>query len=151
MLHDDPHAGARIVVLPDPLWSQRENIVREIINRWGVEAVLDVETPLQATRVCAALLDNKLDSPIVVLAHGEGCQVLPAVALSMRTRHITTRGYVLIDPDAPPSTDTWPESPVIVVSTTEEDGTSLRGWRVVSAGSDAVNTVTRVLQETLLD
>jgi hypothetical protein len=139
------------VVLPDPMWSQREEIVRELIDRWGADYVLDIQTPLHATRVCAALLDNKLDAPIVVLAHGEGCQVLPAVALSMRTRHIATCGYVLIDPDAPPSTDTWPESPVIVVSTTQEDGTSLRGWRIVSAVPNAASTVTRVLQEILPD
>jgi hypothetical protein len=151
MLHDAPRAGARIVVLPDPLWSQREEIVRELINRWGADDVLDIQTTLQATQVCAALLANKLDPPIVVLAHGEGCQVLPAVALSMRTRHIATLGYVLIDPDAPPSTDTWPESPVIVVSTTEKDGTSLRGWHIVSAVPDVTSAITRVLAETLLD
>ena len=112
--------------------------------------VVDVAAPMEAKAVCAALIGADVTPPLVVVAHGDACQLLPAVALSLRTQHRDTAGYVLVDPDAPPSTDTWPEAPVTVVSTTQEDGTSLRGWQVVSGEGNVANAVARVVTQILL-
>jgi hypothetical protein len=105
---------------------------------------------MEAKAVCAALIGADVTPPLVVVAHGDACQLLPAVALSLRTQHRDTAGYVLVDPDAPPSTDTWPEAPVTVVSTTQEDGTSLRGWQVVSGEGNVADAVGRVVTQILL-
>jgi len=137
-----------VVVLPDPLWADRSSVVMSVENA-GL-GVVDVAAPMEAKAVCAALIGAAVSPPLVVVAHGDACQLLPAVALSLRTQHRDTAGYVLVDPDAPPSTDTWPEAPVTVVSTTQEDGTSLRGWQVVSAEGNVADAVARVVTQILL-
>jgi len=124
-------ATVRVIVLPDPHWLNRDDVIASM-ELAGLGA-LDVDAPMESKSVCAALLGADISPPLVVVAHGEACQLLPAVALSLRTQHRDTAGYVLVDPDAPPSTDIWPESPVTVVSDTQADGTSLRGWQVVCA------------------
>lgn len=127
--------GADIVVLPDPLWADRSAAIHALANS-GL-GVLDVETPVDSKAICATLLGADLNPPIVVIAHGHSCSVLPAVALSLRTQHRNTSGYVLIDPDAPPASEMWPESPVFVLSSTEATGTSLRGWPVLRSEANA--------------
>ena len=132
----------RIIVLPAVDWVDRNDVIATIEDR-GHRA-LDVVAPVESKAVCAALINADVTPPLVVIAHGDACRLLPAVALSLRTQHRDTAGYVLIDPDAPPSTDTWPEAPVTVVSTHDEDGTSLRGWQIVSAASGLAATVAQV-------
>ncbi len=136
---EDP---VRIIVLPATDWVDRNDVIATIEDHG--RRVLDVVAPVESKAVCAALIDADVTPPLVVIAHGDACLLLPAVALSLRTQHRDTAGYILIDPDAPPSTDTWPEAPVTVVSTHDEDGTSLRGWRIVSAASGLAATVARV-------
>ena len=138
-------SGFQVVVLPDSSWGDRQATI-EALTEQGL-AVLDVGTQMEAKAICAALVSTSLQPPIVVVARGDACLVLPAVALSLRTQHRDTCGYVLIDPDAPPATDTWPESPVTVVSSTEATGTSLRGWPVVrSQGDEAALVASSVLE-----
>lgn len=132
----------RIIVLPDAGWVDRNDVIATIEDHG--HRVLDVVAPVESKAVCAALIDADVTPPLVVIAHGDACRLLPAVALSLRTQHRDTAGYVLIDPDAPQSTDTWPEAPVTVVSTHDEDGKSLRGWQIVSAASGLAGTVARV-------
>lgn len=132
----------RIIVLPDAEWVDRSDVITTIEDHG--HRILDVSAPMESKAVCAALIDADVAPPLVVIAHGDACRILPAVALSLRTQHRDTAGYVLVDPDAPPSTDTWPEAPVTVVSTYDEDGTSLRGWQVVSAASGLAATVAQV-------
>ena len=137
----DIEGGLRVLVLPDPSWVDREATVAAI-GRHGL-GVLDVDAPMESKAVCASLIGADISPPLVVVAHGDACLLLPAVALSLRTQHRDTAGYVVIDPDAPPATDVWPESPVVIVSTTEQDGTSLRGWPIVSGRDDIARVVTR--------
>ena len=132
----------RIIVLPDADWVDRNDVIATLDDHG--HRVLDVVAPVESKAVCASLLNADVTPPLVVIAHGDACRLLPAVALSLRTQHRDTSGYVLIDPDAPPSTDVWPEAPVTVVSTHDEDGISLRGWPIVSAASGLAATVTRV-------
>lgn len=131
--------SACTVVLPDPSWSQRDDVLDAL--RESGRSVVDLTSPTESKAICAALIGADIAPPVVIVAYGDTCRVLPAVALSLRTQHRDTAGYVLIDPDAPTSTDTWPEAPVIAVSTTEPDGTSLRGWPIRAASSGVATAV----------
>lgn len=123
--------GIRVVLLPDSHWSGRD-LVREHLERTTL--ILSIDTPPESHLVCATLISAPLAAPLVIVAHGASCQLLPSVALSLRTQHLDTCAYVLVDPDAPPSTDVWPESPVVVISTDPKaPETSLRGWPVTKA------------------
>ena len=140
-------SGARAVLLPDPSWPERSSTIAQITAHGIVCA--DIDGPLDSKAVCAQLLTEDLRPPLVVVAHGAACLVLPSVALALKTRHRNTLGYVLIDPDAPPATDTWPEAPVFVVSSTEATGTSLRGWPVVRSEGDTPVLVAQRVQQLL--
>ena len=137
--------GAEIVVLPDPTWADRSAAIQELANN-GL-CVLDVDTPLDSKSICATLLSADLNPPIIVIAHGDSCLVLPAIALSLRTQHRHTSGYILINPDAPPASDTWPESPVLVLSSTEATGTSLRGWPVLRSEAHATEQLVGLVSQ----
>jgi len=128
-------SGYQVVVLPDPSWRER-SIAIDAICAAGLR-VLNVDTAMESKMICAGLMGAQLAPPVVVVARGDACLMLPAVALSLRTQHKDTSGYVLIDPDAPPASDTWPESPVLVLSSTEATGTSLRGWPVLRSEANA--------------
>lgn len=140
-------SGYQVVVLPDPSWHDRSTVI-DAIRAVGLR-VLDVDTAMESKAICAALMSAQLTPPVVVVARSDACLMLPAVALSLRTQHKDTSGYVLVDPDAPPATDTWPESPVSVVSSTEATGTSLRGWPVVRSENDEAALIVRSVGELL--
>jgi hypothetical protein len=90
--------------------------------------------------MCAAI--NLLDPqpPLVIVAEGAQALMLPAIALSQRAAHRRVSEYVLIDPDLPPVTDSWPDAPVTVVSSDESSDASiqgrLRGWTVLAQPTD---------------
>lgn len=126
-------------MLPDPVWPERAQILADLTS---TTTVLDVTTAADARQICAALVSADLTAPIVVVAHAHTCQLLPAVALSLRTQHLDTCGYVLVDPDAPPATDIWPESPVTAISTDADAANiSLRGWPVERASNTNLGAV----------
>ena len=120
------------------------------IERRG-NRVLDVRTSVDSKVVCTVIISSHVAPPLIIVAHGDACRLLPAVALSLRTQHRATAAYVLVDPDAPPSTDTWPEAPVFVVSASEDDGRSLRGWNVVAAPGGIADGVARVVEQLVND
>jgi len=140
-------SGYQVVVLPDPSWRDRSTVI-DAISAAGL-CVLNVDTAMESKVICAGLMGVQLAPPVVVVARGAACLMLPAVALSLRTQHKDTGGYVLVDPDAPPATDIWPESPVLVVSSTEATGTSLRGWSVVRSEDNEAGLVARSVGELL--
>ena len=139
--------GYQVAVLPDPSWVGRSETMGAI-RTLGLRA-LDVDTAMESKAICAALMSAQFTPPVVVVARSDACLMLPAVALSLRTQHKDTSGYVLVDPDAPPATDTWPESPVSVVSSTEATGTSLRGWPVVRSENDEAALIVRSVGDLL--
>ena len=140
-------SGARVVVLPNPSWVDRSEAIATI-ERLGI-ACLAIDEPVESKSICARLLTAELQPPLVIVAHADACLQLPAVALSLRTQHRNTLGYVLVDPDAPPATDIWPESPVFVVSSIEATGTSLRGWPVVHSDGDAPALIAQLASQLL--
>ena len=149
MLRPGDASPPQVLVLPDPSWAEREAVIHAIET--GGQPVFDIATPMDSKFVCAAIINAALTPPLVVVAHGDACQLLPSVALSLRTQHRATSAYVLVDPDAPPSTDTWPEAPVFIVSAAEPDGRSLRGWTVVSAMDGIADGVARVIDQLARD
>ena len=131
---------ATVVVLPDTEWAGRADVLA------GVTGGVDVQGA-SATQMCADLLRVQPESPLVVVAHGSACAVLPAIALAQRAAHRRVDAYVVVEPHAPASTDTWPDAPVLAV--TNDDHTArlaaLRGW--TTTNDDAVTAILRVVDE----
>ena len=98
-----------------------------------VEPVPGPDAALSA-RMCAAISRLAPAPPLTLVAHGPLARLLPAVALSQRSSHRAVERYVLVEPELPPVTDSWPDAPVTLVS--EDDWLvmqgRLRGWEVVS-------------------
>lgn len=82
------------------------------------------------TRVCAALPQHGLLAPVTVVAFGAQAALLPAVARALRTRHVDVSEYVLVEPDPPAVSDTWPDAPVRVFADRPDSVLALRGWSV---------------------
>jgi len=89
-----------------------------------------------AARMCAAINLRRPEPPLAIVAHGALALLLPAIALAQRSSHRRTLGYLLIDPELPPVTDTWPDAPVTVASDDAASDASvqgrLRGWTVIT-------------------
>jgi hypothetical protein len=83
-----------------------------------------------AARVCAGISRSEPSSPLVILAAGRGALLLPAVARAQHSAHRRVVAYLLLEPELPPVSDTWPDAPVAVVSDDEWVTTQvrLRGW-----------------------
>lgn len=84
-----------------------------------------------ATRTCAAINGATPVPPLVIAATGAAALTLPAVARSQAAQHRRTEEYVLLDPDLPAVTDTWPDARVTVVCDADSDASiqaRLRGW-----------------------
>lgn len=102
-------------------------VLREITPDPGPDSAL-------AARLCAAINTQRPQPPLTIVAHGDLAALLPSIALSQRSSHRSVAGYVLVDPDLPPVTDSWPDAPVVLVSEDEWLVTQarLRGWDLVA-------------------
>lgn len=131
---------ATVLVLPDASWTDRDQVIR------GVSGAVDVQGA-SATEICADVLRRAPAPPVIVVAHGAGCAALPALALSQRTAHRRVGAYVLVEPNAPASSDTWPDAPVVVVTGDENRARlcALRGWSVSDIGVH--ETIVRAVAE----
>ena len=84
-----------------------------------------------ATRTCAAINLVSPLPPLVIVATGSAALTLPAVARSQSAQHRRTQEYVLLDPDLPAVSDTWPDARVTVVCDADSEASiqaRLRGW-----------------------
>jgi hypothetical protein len=152
-------AGGGVIVLPEASWTGRNDLIRTlrtafdesdapdlqlvdlaIAKNGGADQdvahqdVADLHAPIYAQRLCAALVSVHCLEPVTFVAYGPTCLALPAIALSMRSQHRRVRSYVLINPDLPASSDTWPDCPILVVYANSEDVSSvvrLSGWEWV--------------------
>ena len=166
-------AGGGVIVLPEASWRGRSDLIRTlrtafdesespdlqlvdlaIAESGGADQdvahqdVADLQTPIYAQRLCAALVSVHCLEPVTFVAYGPTCLALPAIALSMRSQHRRVRSYVLINPDLPASSDTWPDCPILVVYANPEDVSSvvrLSGWEwvVSQRPEDAVLRILR--------
>ena len=152
-------AGGGVIVLPEASWRGRSDLIRTlrtafdesdgpdlqlvdlaIAKNGGADQdvahqdVADLHAPIYAQRLCAALVSVHCLEPVTFVAYGPTCLALPAIALSMRSQHRRVRSYVLINPDLPASSDTWPDCSILVVYANSEDVSSvvrLSGWEWV--------------------
>ena len=87
------------------------------------------DAPL-AARVCAEITRLTPTPPLLIVTVGEYCALLPAIALAQRAARRRVVGYVLIDPDYPAVSESWPDARVHVLGTSESNlrTASLRGW-----------------------
>lgn len=146
--------AASVVVLPSGHWPERTVIVAAL-RASGAE-VVDVDLPSAAAaplsvRACAAILAARPAVPMLVVAHGDGAGLLPAVALAQRTAHRAIDGYVLIEPDADPSAQDWPDAPVLVIAGEGDPAlhrARLRGWDLMTATSadEIAHAITRAMR-----
>ena len=132
---------ATVVVLPDIAWAARDVVLD------GLPDAVDVRGT-SATEVCGELVRTNPSPPLVVVAHGSSCALLPAVALAQRTAHRRVSAYVLVDPAPPASSDAWPDAPVTVVTDDPQIVrlSTLRGWSVSTV--DVVTVIQQVVRET---
>lgn len=87
-----------------------------------------------AVRTCAAITALEPSPPLVVVAEGSMARTLPAVARSQAAHHRRVIEYVLLDPELPPVSDTWPDARVTVVCGVDSEASlqaRLRGWDVL--------------------
>lgn len=129
-----------VIVLPDPEWNARDALLA------GVAGSVDVRGD-SATEICADLLRAQPAPPLVVVAYGSSCAALPAVAFAQRSARRRVGAYVVVEPHAPPGSDTWPDAPVLAVTTDEHTAhlCRLRGWETTDV--DVLAAVGRVLGE----
>ena len=133
---------ASIVVLPSHDWPERPTVLAGLRALGPV--IVDVDLPAAdaaplSVRTCAAVRAADPPTPILVVAHGGGAALLPAVALAPRTAHRAIGGYALLEPDADPSAQDWPDAPVLVIAPGDWPRARLRGWELVVAdGPSAV-------------
>ena len=88
-----------------------------------------------AARACAAITSLRPLPPITLVSFDEAALLLPAIAVAQRAAHRRVVGYVLVDPELPIVTESWPDAPVTVV-TDDTDGQAslqarLRGWEIL--------------------
>ena len=144
---------ASIVVLPSQDWPERASLIGAL--RDGGAEVVDVDlasagaAPL-SVRTCAAILAARPGTPMLVVAHGDGAELLPAVSLAQRTAHRAIEGYALLEPDADPSAPDWPDAPVVVIAPEGHPclrRARLRGWSP-SQARDVTQAAAAVLAAT---
>lgn len=89
----------------------------------------DSSLPLIA-RTCAAITRLAPTPPLVIVAEGEWAALLPGIALAQRSARRSVLAYVLIDPEYPEVSDTWPDTRVHVLGSEGFDvrTAELRGW-----------------------
>ncbi len=83
-----------------------------------------------AARVCSAITALAPRPPLIVVAHGSGALLLPSVARAQRSAHRLVVEYLLVQPELPVVSDTWPDAPVTVMTDDPWVSTQarLRGW-----------------------
>jgi hypothetical protein len=127
---------ATIVLLPSPGWLQRAELATSLPHLID----LDLEDgPNLAARTCAQLQRRlPLNGALLVVAHGQSAELVPAVGLALRTSRRGAAGYVLIEPATPPRTESdWPDAPVTVITEHDAKPYELRGWQVLGLSEPA--------------
>lgn len=91
-------------------------------------------TGSRSARTCLAIAELAPTTPIVVVTFGDAAGLLPHVAVAQRAAHRRIAEYVLVDPELPSVTDSWPDAPVIVLCEATSEASlhgRLRGWTVL--------------------
>jgi hypothetical protein len=123
-----------VLVLPEVAGRSTERV--ELLDRQaGALDIQPVQGPASAlaARVCGAIHEADPLVPLHVVVFGASVGLLPAVALAQRAARRRVVEYVIVGPDIPTVTETWPDAPVSVyVAAVSPAATHarLRGWSV---------------------
>lgn len=136
--------AATVILLPggDPVARARLHLLVDPPDRsWQVLEVPAAGSPAanRSAHACAAIAAAAPAAPLVVAAAGDAALLLPAVARAQLAAHRRVEEYLLVRPDLPPVTDSWPDAPVTVVVDDAADLVAatvrLRGWTLL-VGAD---------------
>lgn len=72
----------------------------------------EIQAQTDPARTCYKISQAVTSKRLVVIATGEACQQLPAIALAQRASGNAILSYHLIEPHLPSFTDSWPQAPI---------------------------------------
>jgi len=119
-----------VIVLTDEsgVMESTRNFLREYPDSVVVNGIAD------QSAVCSLINEFDPTPPLIIVAAERAALALPAVARSQRTMHRLVLEYLLLDPELPPVSDTWPDARVTVVCDVDSEASlqaRLRGWDVL--------------------
>jgi hypothetical protein len=94
---------------------------------------LDAGPGQRSSRTCAAITTLNPTPPLTIVSFGDAALLLPAVAVAQRAAHRRVVEYVLVDPQLPDVTESWPDARVRVFCEATSEAaipSRLRGWDV---------------------
>jgi hypothetical protein len=95
----------------------------------------DTRAGSRSARTCIAISQLAPAAPLTIVSIGDAAPLLPQVAVAQRAAHRRVGDYLLVDPELPLVSESWPDAPVTVMcdATTEASLVGrLRGWTVLS-------------------
>jgi hypothetical protein len=102
-------------------------------------------------RTCQKIATSTFAKTLIIIATGNACSQLPAVALARRASGKTILRYELVEPNLPRFTDSWPQSPITAyfsVGSTIPRDLTLRGINV--AEFEDVDALAQFIRNSLL-
>ena len=73
---------------------------------------IEVHVDLDPARTCQRIAESTSSKNLIIIATGDACNQLPAIALAQRATGKAILGYQLLQPTLPPFTDSWPQAPI---------------------------------------
>lgn len=99
----------------------------------GITEVVQIHMDTDPARTCQRISQSTSAKNLVIIATGNGCNQLPAIALAQRSSGKNILSYQLLQPVLPAFTDSWPQAPVTAyfpVGSTIPKEITLRGIRI---------------------
>lgn len=72
----------------------------------------EIQLESDPAKTCAKISQSATTAHLVIIASGEACEQLPAIAVAQRAGNRKILGYQLISPTLPPFTENWPHAPI---------------------------------------
>ncbi len=73
---------------------------------------VEIQVEADPARTCQKIAQATTWANLVIIATGEACNQLPAIALAQRASGKKIMSYQLIEPSLPTFTERWPQSPI---------------------------------------
>ncbi len=73
---------------------------------------VEIQVEADPARTCQKIAQATTWVNLIIIATGEACNQLPAIALAQRASSKKIMSYQLIEPSLPTFTDSWPQAPI---------------------------------------
>ncbi len=73
---------------------------------------VEIQVEADPARTCQKIAQATTWANLIIIATGEACNQLPAIAVAQRANGKKIVSYQLIEPSLPTFTDSWPQAPV---------------------------------------